>query len=263
MNIFMDSGAFSAWTKKTEINLQEYIDFLHKHKKHLTVYANLDVIGDPVATWKNHEEMEKQGLKPLPIFHRGSNISFLHRCMNYEYFALGAIAKAKKHERINYLDMVFNEICGKDGLPRNKVHGLGTTSFSLMRRYPFYSVDSTTWILTGVMGIILVPQKDGDGFDFNKDPFKIAISEKSPKTNKGAHYDSLSKDMKKHVVNYVEEMGYSLGEKNVDKKDKNAGLYADDGQRVEINAKYFIEFQHTIPEWPWMFKKPAKTVRLF
>lgn len=30
--IFMDSGAFSAFTRKTEVNLEEYIAFLQEYK---------------------------------------------------------------------------------------------------------------------------------------------------------------------------------------------------------------------------------------
>ena len=79
--IFMDSGAFSAFTRKTEVNLNDYIKFLKQHENKLDVYCCLDVIGDVEATWKNFERMEKAGLHPLPVYHVGEDEKYLHRCL--------------------------------------------------------------------------------------------------------------------------------------------------------------------------------------
>ena len=55
INLFLDSGAYSAWSKGVTIDIDEYISFIKKNIKYITVYANLDVIGDPEATYRNQK----------------------------------------------------------------------------------------------------------------------------------------------------------------------------------------------------------------
>ena len=47
VELFLDSGAFSAFTQKVTIDIQEYIAFIKEHEDIIDVYANLDVIGMP------------------------------------------------------------------------------------------------------------------------------------------------------------------------------------------------------------------------
>ena len=90
--LFIDSGAYSASTQNVEINIKEYIKFIKKYEKYIDVYANLDVIGDPEATYKNQKIMEKAGLKPLPCFHYGEDWSWLEKYIKeYSYIALGGM----------------------------------------------------------------------------------------------------------------------------------------------------------------------------
>jgi len=44
-SLFLDSGAFSAFTKKENINLSQYVDFLLERKHQIGLYASLDDIG--------------------------------------------------------------------------------------------------------------------------------------------------------------------------------------------------------------------------
>ena len=73
VDLFLDSGAFSAMTQGVKIDIYEYIDFIKEHEDVLEVYANLDVIGSAEGTWKNQMIMEEAGLKPLPVFHYGED----------------------------------------------------------------------------------------------------------------------------------------------------------------------------------------------
>ena len=152
MNIFMDSGAFSAKTQGVEINIDDYIQYLKRDGKYFISYATLDVIGDAEKTWENTKIMEDAGLNPLPVYHLGTPFKYLHKCMEYDYFCLGGIAKARSNVRMEFLDRVFDEVCDDDGMPRNKIHGFGVTATAILRRYPFYSVDSTSWLMTGANG---------------------------------------------------------------------------------------------------------------
>ena len=92
----------------------------------------------------------------------------------------------------NFLDEAFDEICDDDGMPRNKIHGFGVTAIGIVRRYPFYSVDSTSCIMAGSMGSVYVPLKDKSGFIYDQNPLILGVSGKSPKKGANMHYDSLS-----------------------------------------------------------------------
>ena len=78
VHLFLDSGAFSAYTLGIEINIYEYIEFIKQHKNIIDMYANLDVIatGNTLndkkyaaeKTLQNQKIMEEAGLSPLPVF---------------------------------------------------------------------------------------------------------------------------------------------------------------------------------------------------
>lgn len=90
--LFVDSGAFSAFTCGVIIDIDDYIDFLKRNEKYIATYATLDVIGDYKGTARNTEYMESKGLHPLPTFHAGSPYEELERLVDkYEggYIALG------------------------------------------------------------------------------------------------------------------------------------------------------------------------------
>ena len=130
VQLFLDSGAFSAWTQGVEIDIQEYIEFIKKHKDIIEVYANLDIIsrGDTSAakkeaaqkTLKNQIIMEKAGLAPLPVFHVGEPLKYLKYYMsNYEYIALGGMVGKQKSTLSPWLDNCFGQfICDKKGNPK-------------------------------------------------------------------------------------------------------------------------------------------------
>jgi hypothetical protein len=140
VNLFLDSGAFSAFTKGATIDIQEYIAFIKENLDVIETYANLDVIGDPAGTLNNQKIMEASGLKPLPCFHYGEDIDYLEYYLSkYDYLALGGMVPISTGDLIPWLDSLFGEyICGPDGMPRIKIHGFGLTSLKLMMRYPWY-----------------------------------------------------------------------------------------------------------------------------
>lgn len=302
VNLFLDSGAFSAWTQGIQIDIQEYIDFIKEHKDIIEVYANLDVIGiggkqpnqqTAEMTLKNQKIMEDAGLHPIPAFHFGEPFEFLENYVkNYDYIALG-VAGNSGVKLIPWLDICFGDyICDKDGMPKVKVHGFAVTSLPVMLRYPWYSVDSTSWVTTGRMGSIYVPRFQNGRWIYDKNSWKIAVSSRSPSSKEaGKHINTLSPKQKEIVLKYIHEKGYKLGEsrfkhvsqshelaKNerwAEKKPKNKsarrlleiieepGLSNKYQLRDEINIIYFQDLEKTMLEWPWPFKqKGMKGFRL-
>lgn len=141
---FIDSGAYSVMTSGITINIDEYIEFLHKEK--YTIYAGLDVIGDAEKTKINNDYMKEAGLNPIPAYHYGEPIEYLNYYLdNYDYIAIGGLVPIK-HQRTSlfmFLDQCFSHITKHKSIP--KVHGFGLVNWEALKRYPFYSVDATSW----------------------------------------------------------------------------------------------------------------------
>src|SRR5574337_698161 len=59
---------------------------------------------------------------------------------------------------IHWLDRMWERhLTDGSGRPKLKVHGFGLTSLPLMKRYPWFSVDSSTWVQWSANGMILIP----------------------------------------------------------------------------------------------------------
>jgi len=283
VDIFLDSGAFSAFTQGVEIDINEYIEFIKAHKDHLEVYANLDVIGSPEGTWRNQRRMEKAGVNPLPCFHYGEDPKWLQMYLSrgYDYIALGGMVPISTPDLRIWLDDIWkNYLTDKDGMPIIKVHGFGLTSNSLMRRYPWWSVDSTSWVMTGRMGGVYVPKfKDGK-YDYSEDCWKVQVSNRSPSKNEaGKHLESFSPIARQNIEKYFTAKGFKVGVskfRTVDakyelKEDEKwngkeaggkrevekiieGGLSNDYKQRDELNIIYFLDLEKNWRAWPWPFQ---------
>ncbi len=284
-DIFLDSGAFSAYTKGLTIDLQEYMDFISTYADAIKVYANLDVIGDPKATLKNQKKMEQAGFSPIPCYHCGEPIKYLEYYLdNYEYIALGGMVGQGMRNLLCWLDDLFSgPICDADGLPRVKVHGFGITSLTILKRYPWYSVDSTSWVMTSRTGGIIVPVLVSGKWDYIKEPLLVSVSSRGAINDKSwsssRYFGNLSKNAQSIVLRFLEEMGFCLGssdffevnpKKYKLKQDEVwAVKYSPDRALVEkvvergvsnsylmrdsICVDYFIKLQEALPKWPWSF----------
>jgi hypothetical protein len=138
---FIDSGAFSADSVGAKIDIDAYCEFIISCGAPL--YAGLDVIGDAKATMKNVDYMERVfKLSPIPTFHMGSHLDDLRELMGeYPYIALGGLVFSPEIKA--HCDRVWSFILRED--PKLKVHGFGLTNLELMSRYPWYSVDSSSY----------------------------------------------------------------------------------------------------------------------
>lgn len=142
VEVFIDSGAFSAANSEKEINIDDYCRYIIDTG--VKTYAGLDVIGDAKATRKNTEYMIKEyGLNPIPTFHMGSSLEDLKELVHgqYSYVALGGLVFSSNI--LNHCDAVWKYI--RTHNPQLRVHGFGLTNIDLMKRYPWYSVDSSSF----------------------------------------------------------------------------------------------------------------------
>lgn len=189
--VFLDSGAFSAFTKGVEVDLPKYCDYIKRNKdiiEHVdgTLLASvLDGIGDPLKTWRNQLAMEQLGVRPLPCFHYGEDERYLEWYIaNYDYITLGGMVPISTPQLKLWLDRIWEKyLTDGSGRPRIKVHGFGLTTVSLMERYPWYSVDSSSWVqIARVGGMLLMPEAR-----------VINVSNQSPQRRvEGQHIDTLT-----------------------------------------------------------------------
>lgn len=187
--VFLDSGAFSAYSLGVEIDLVAYCDYIHRNQDILVqedgllMASVLDGIGDAQLTYENQLAMEARGLKPLPCFHAGEDERYLEWYIRkYDYITLGGMVGASTQQLMVWLDRVWSKyLLDGSGQPRIKVHGFGITSIPLMERYPWWSCDSSSWIQSAAFGAVISP-KFGP----------IQVSDKSPgRKELGQHVDSL------------------------------------------------------------------------
>lgn len=140
--VFIDSGAFSAANSGKDINIDDYCKFIVETG--VKTYAGLDVIGDAKQTRENTLYMIREyDLDPIPTFHMGSNLEDLKELVHgqYSYIALGGLVFSANVT--NHCDAVWHYILTHN--PKLRVHGFGLTNIELMKRYPWYSVDSSSF----------------------------------------------------------------------------------------------------------------------
>ena len=167
--MFLDSGAFSAYTMGVADDLPKYCDYILRnldiieHVDGQPLASVLDAIGSADGTWRNQYEMERRGVRPLPCFHYGEPIEVLeYYVANYSYITIGGMVPISTPQLKLWLDRLWKDhLTNADGTPKVKVHGFGLTSLPLMLRYPWYSVDSSTWVQWAANGMILVPGQVG------------------------------------------------------------------------------------------------------
>lgn len=221
--LFVDSGAFTAWTKGISLDVDEYINWLNTNEKHIHLAGQIDCIpgkpGSSVSyqdryeaaekTWQNYLYMRSKLNNPDLIvytFHLGEDYSFLERALEQpyiKYIALGGTVGSSLKDKKDFFIKCFSCI-RKSSHPEVKVHAFGMTSFSLIEQFPFYSVDSTSWIMTGCTGGIF------------SDWGIVQLGEKSKKCLNSIWH--LSSEHLTELEQQIQKFGYTVEELSKDYK---------------------------------------------
>lgn len=206
--VFLDSGAFSAYTQGVDIDIPSYVNYIQRNRDIIVeedgilCASVLDGIGDPQKTYENQMYMQSLGVKPLPCFHYGEDERYLKwYTENYNYITLGGMVPISKPQLYHWLDRIWEEyLVDATGRAKIKVHGFGLTTVDLMDRYPWHSVDSSSCIQTGNMGGILIP---GLG--------TLAVSVNSPSKKQALrHFTTLPPEQQLAVQRIIAGLGFDM-----------------------------------------------------
>jgi hypothetical protein len=298
-SLFLDSGAFSIFhvgklrhnlewydTKAFRKYMDAYAAFVRRYEYAIDYYATVDVITDSVRSMKSLKYLEEEhGLNPVPVIHNRADPKLLDYYLERgdRFIGFGGMGSMKSHEYKRWLDRMFQHICPKsnDYKPIVKVHGFAITSWSMLTRFPWYSVDSTTYNKMAGYGWLLIPHFHGGKWDFSRRYHQIGVcGEASPKSMKkyGKYYSNgqfrVSKshrpvfvsptmqDGKKHigpqdrpnrearkiVERWCDFIGIPLGDADTPGVSNTFGL------RSHSNILYFDMLRQAIPKYPARFK---------
>lgn len=287
---FLDSGAFTLKTKAMEFAkenpgksewdyydlpefyeyMDEYAKFILKNKIAIDLFANVDALPNsegkpnPKLTLRNQRYLEDtHGLSPVPVVHYKTSLKWLQFYIDegYEIIGLGGLVGSTAQDACRgWIDRCFDLVCDTpDRLPKVKIHGFGVTVYDLLIRYPWYSVDSTSWTKVGAFGGILVPHKRKGKFVFDIQPYLMKVSMDSPDRKMlGRHFLSMTKAEQAIVKEWCEHIGIPLGEFDKDGTIKISGVVTHHAERRAANLHFFEQMRKSLPEYPWPFNSKRR-----
>ena len=187
LHVFLDSGAhtFHELTapkveRRRRYNVQEsvkrrvklgtvndylegYIRFCRERRKQFDFYVNFDYVQRCADIYTVYRKMRESGLCPVPVYHGDDSIDWFHRYIEEGNRLIGIgwnpLANSRYHRR-KYYDQIFNVVSKLT--TRIYLHGFACTGTDALN-YPWYSVDSTTWLKAAANGGILILKPRGQG----------------------------------------------------------------------------------------------------
>lgn len=241
-HLMMDSGAFSAWSKGAEINLDAYIEYCLKYIDAITFVVNLDVIParpgqkkipqeeierSAQQGWKNAQKMLRAGIpkeKLIHVFHQNENFHWLERmAREFDYIGLSPANDRTTLEKQTWLDSCMPYVTDSQGFPTVKFHGFAVTALNLMLRFPWFSVDSATWAQQAGRGAVYVPQKKQGKARYDVLPHLVRMSYNSPFEKTMDHFDNYPPRIQREFLDYFEINKVPLGRSSCVRVDRKTG----------------------------------------
>lgn len=160
VKFFIDSGAFTFVSslehqdltiEEWEDFIQKYLNWIERHRSIVFAFASLDIEyivgGDKVQEWNEkyfEPFMLRTGIPVCFVYHPdGTKLTWEQYCKRYPYVGLswgGMDTQGGDYTNgAQYLRVAekYNSV----------VHGMAMTRTALLTKLPFYTVDSTTWLV--------------------------------------------------------------------------------------------------------------------
>ena len=251
-----DSGAFTVWNKGGTIDVNEYAKKLVQLLQHFDMSANLDVIPGKkgmaasditkkitedaaAAGFRNYRilcsYLDAEGFdsinRVMPIYHQGESMDWLKKMLDEgcTYIGVSPSNDYQTPQRQHWLDDVFDYLLTLPKMP--KTHGYAVTSPRLMKQYPWFSVDSASWVRTGAYGNVNTPYG------------MITLTDREETMGKPGSFDSheYSPEMRAKIAAYFQKIGTSVD-----------ALRGDFKERWFANAKYLVDLESQMVYTPRM-----------
>lgn len=152
----MDSGAYSAFTQGHPVNLEQYTEFCLANTDHISHIVNLDVIkpGDAETAAsegrQNFLYMREKGILSIPVYHAREHLKWFDYMIDEApYIGISATSIVSPVESLGFLDLAWHYGTDSSGFPLAKYHAFGDAAPYSMLTYPWYSSDSSTWMMMG------------------------------------------------------------------------------------------------------------------
>lgn len=222
MDIMLDSGAFTAWSKggimEMEKLLPVYTEFQQKYGAHFKsmVFINLDVIPGTRSKAPTEKDITQALIDSdknfnklttflgsgciLPVYHQGEPQSRLAEvCQQSKYVCISPRQTISNKFRVEWVRSVQTYL---DDLDISS-HGLATTGNLILQAAHWFSVDSATWVIGGGLGRVLLI--------INGKLISVAVSLESPQRHvRDEHITTLPPKQKELVVDCLERYGFNL-----------------------------------------------------
>lgn len=215
----IDSGAFTAHRKNTELNIDKYIEWLNKNDEYIDYAIELDhipgkwghiktpsdVIEGAINSWSNYLYMVehcKNPTKILPVFHQGEDLKYLKQIVNFKingeyvpYICISGNKELTNKQREDWYYKCYNVIKSSNN-PNVKAHCLGSATLQNAVNFPFTSMDATSQIMTAANGSIFT------------DYGTILVSDKS--ISDKSHISHLPAEAIQHIEDYLHKYNITL-----------------------------------------------------
>lgn len=157
VKFLIDSGAHTFLTNDEykdkpieywEDYLEKYTKFLRENKDHIFAGVELDITSivgqDKVDEWreKYFEPLEKEGVLVCYVWHLvDGEKKWEEMCRKYDYVGFSTeVVEQMSHAQITKMFNIAKKY-------NARVHGFAITSLEYMTKFPFYTIDSTTWLV--------------------------------------------------------------------------------------------------------------------
>jgi hypothetical protein len=206
--------------KKHLVDIDKYVEHLNKYKDYIWRAVNLDVIPGRQGTkpteeeiieaaeqgWQNYKYLKSKGWDTIHVFHQHEPIWVLDRMLDEcDYIGVSPCNDSSNKSKFEWMDHTFRYIMNYDYSKNPKIkpgeiiktHGFAVTSKTLVERYPWYTVDSSSYSLTAAMGNILTPWG------------RIYCSDQNLKDED--HINNKPEQIKQHIEDYLnKKIGYGI-----------------------------------------------------
>lgn len=232
----LDSGAWTAFRQKKDVSIKKYAEFVTKNKDMFDTCINLDFVNNSEKSYTNWLELRKMGVETMPVYHMlTGKEQYLRKYLEVtDHIALGGVAKLNSTQRFAGLDDIWKKyLLDEKGMPKVKVHGLGLTQVEQMIRYPWYSVDSFTPVISAVWGSVLLPLiRDDNPYYLGVAIYRIS-DQGTHKSGMIGTYAGLPPKLKLIYEQMFEEAGFVLGTIEHQKQNDRRGKKGEQDNRLK------------------------------